>query len=261
MIQPRQQAATPGMRFVSMAAIAKKAALGLLAIAALPTLLAQQATQPKPVDSADLTPPSIPIVLFSFERQGLPVPTYLMAIAQDGNGHYAGTEMPAAPGSSTTAADPQPFGRPFSVTPATAVRILGLARNLQDFNVTCASNAKNIADTGKKRLTYSGPDGHGSCTYNYTDNKDALALTEIFEGIAETMDLGRRLDLLHRFDRLGLDDATSFLADEVSHGRALEIVTIAPTLRSIADDAEVMQRVRARAKALLALIPADAQPR
>jgi hypothetical protein len=223
-------------------------------------LLAQQPTQPKPVDTADSTASSIPVILFSFERQGLPVPNYLIAIAQDGNGHYAGSEVPATPGQSNmAAADPQPFGRSFSVSPETAGRILGLARNLNDFNVTCASKAKNVADTGTKKLTYSGPDGHGSCTYNYTDNKNAGALTETFQGIAETMDIGRRLDLLHRFDRLGLDDAMSYLSDEFSHGRALEIGTIASSLSSIADDAEVMQRVRVRARALLALIPA--QPR
>jgi hypothetical protein len=261
MTEPRQKAATAGTRFVSGAAVAKQAGLALVALAILPALFAQQAAQPKPVDSADQATPSIPVILFAFDRPGLPIPTYLMAIAQDGNGHYAGTEVPETPGNSAPAVEPQSFGRPFSVAPATAERILGLARNLQDFNVTCASNAKNIADTGKKKLTYSGPDGHGSCTYNYSDNKDVQAVTGIFQGIAETMDLGRRLDLLHRFDRLGLDDAMAFLADEVSHGRALEVVTIAPTLRSIADDAEVMQRVRARAKALLALIPADAQSR
>ncbi len=39
------------------------------------------------------------------------------------------------------------------------------------FNIECASKAKNIADTGKKTLSYTGADGSGSCTYNYSDNK------------------------------------------------------------------------------------------
>jgi hypothetical protein len=37
--------------------------------------------------------------------------------------------------------------------------------------------------------------------------------------------------------------------------------TIAASLRSIADDADVMQRVRARARTLLALVPADGDAR
>jgi hypothetical protein len=148
-----------------------------------------------------------------------------------------------------------------NITPATADRIFALGRKLDRFNIECASKAKNIADTGTKTLSYTAPDGAGSCTYNYSENKDVQALTEIFLGIAETMDEGRELDFLRRYDRLGLDDAMTFLAQEVSAGRALEVGTIAASLRSIADDADVMQRVRARARTLLALVPADGEAR
>jgi hypothetical protein len=120
---------------------------------------------------------------------------------------------------------------------------------------TCASKAKNVADSGTKTFTYIASGTTTSCTYNYTEVKDLDALTEIFQGMAETMDLGRRLDFLHRFDRLGLDDAIAFLAEEISSGRAIEVGIIEPSLRSIASDAQVMQRVRTKAAALLALIP------
>ena len=122
---------------------------------------------------------------------------------------------------------------------------------------TDAGKAKNIADTGTKLLTYTGPDGAGSCTYNYTENKDVQALTDTFEAIAETMDRGRELDHLRRFDRLGLDAAITFLAQEVSEGRALELGTIATSLRSITANPELIQRVRMRASKLLELIPAE----
>ena len=85
------------------------------------------------------------------------------------------------------------------------------------------------------------------------------ALTELFQAMAETMDRGRELDHLHRFDRLGLDAATKFLSDEIAAGNALEVGTIAPSLHSIAADTDLMQRVRARAQALLALVPPDAR--
>jgi hypothetical protein len=98
-----------------------------------------------------------------------------------------------------------------------------------------------------------------SCTYNYTENMGVNALTGLFLAIAETMDEGRTLDHLHRYDRLGLDAAMSYLTQEVSAGRALELGTIATTLRSIADDAEVIERVRMRARALLTLVPEQAR--
>ena len=117
---------------------------------------------------------------------------------------------------------------------------------------------KNIADTGTKTLTYTGADATGSCTYNYTENKDVQALTDIFQALAETMDIGRQLDHLHRYDRLGLDEAMTSLAQEVASGRALEVGTIAPSLNSIAADGQVMERVRTKAKTLLAQVSKEA---
>ena len=73
------------------------------------------------------------------------------------------------------------------------------------------------------------------------------------------MDEGRKLDYLHRYDRLGLDAEIESFTREVSDGHALEMGTIAATLRSIADDPEVMQRVRTRASALLTLVPAQSR--
>jgi hypothetical protein len=250
----------PGVLPVSrMGAFAKRCAVFLLAFMLLPVLRAQD--KPGQVESTAATHPSIPTFSFSFERVGVSVPAFILVVAQDGTGRYAGTEV--AP--SVRAFDPvppaQPFGREFIVSSATAKKIADLAHALHSFTVPCASKAKNIADTGKKQLTYLGPDGQSSCTYNYSDNKDVQTLTDLFLALAETMDQGRRLDFLRRYDRLGLDDALSFLAQEVSDGRALEIGTIAPSLRSIADDEEVMQRARTRASTLLAQVPAASQPR
>lgn len=200
--------------------------------------------------------PARPQVSFSFDRKGLPVPTYQVIVSDDATGVYQGQEIPQSSGRGGAAdLPPQGFHRPITLTPATTARIFALTRQLKYFNLACASKAKNVADTGTKILAYTGPDGSGSCTYNYTENKDVQLLTDIFQGITETMDEGRELDRLHRYDRLGLDAAMTFLTQEVSAGRALEVGTIAASLRSIAADSDVMERVRTRAGALLALVP------
>ncbi len=201
-------------------------------------------------------PPARPSVSFSFNRPGLPVPVYQVTIEQDGAGSYKGQYAPQTGASDQS---PQAFQRPIRVSAATATRVFDLSRQLNHFDKACASKAKNVADTGVKILSYTGPDATGSCTYNYSEDKNVQALTDIFLGIAETLDEGRQLDHLHRYDRLGLDAAIKFLALEVTEGRALEIGVIADSLRSIAGDAEVMDRVRARANTLLALIPPTAQ--
>ncbi len=220
----------------------------LLSSALGSTLHAQQA--PPLLETA--THP-IAEVRFAFERPGLPIPKFTLGVNEDGTGTYTAQDA--------SSQSPQQIHREFTLTPATTKKIFALTHAAHLSPEVCASKIKNIADTGKKTLMYTVSGLMDSCTYNYSENKNVQALTETFQGIAETLDMGRRLDFLHRFDRLGLNDAISSLDHEISAGRAVEIGTIASSLRSIASDAELMQRVRTRATALLALIPADDPPR
>jgi hypothetical protein len=237
--------------------LARLSSIALVLVASFAPLRAQDSPSPAQPASSSLAQ-----VSFSFDRKGLPVPTYRFIVNRDTTGAYQGQEIPPSSGPAASAELPSERedaggggGREGNGT------MKALRRQLKLFNIPCASKAKNIADTGTKTLTYRGSDGSGSCTYNYTESKDVQALTDIFEGIAETMDEGRELDRLHRYDRLGLDAAMTFLAQEVSAAHALELQTIAPTLHSIADDPDVMERVRTRAGALLAQIPDVDSPR
>jgi hypothetical protein len=224
----------------------------------LPVLLAgaQTAAVHGTEDSAGVS--AIPHVSFAFERAGFEIPRFTLDIDAKGRGTYVGEQaMQSARGVSSDAAT-QPFSRDFSISAATAAKIFTLARQADHFNITCASKVKNIAETGAKTLRYAGADGAGSCTFNYSEDKPVVELMEILRGTIETMDKGRELDRLRRYDRLGLDDAMASLTAEVADGSAREVGTIAPTLRAIAADPEVLQRVRTRAAALLNLIPVDA---
>jgi hypothetical protein len=195
-------------------------------------------------------------VSFTFDRKGVLVSHYRLIVREDGSGTYEGNEIPSATAYGHPAdSSAVPFQHRITISQGTSEKIFATTERLNRFDVPCASKLKNIADTGTKTLRYEGQDGTGSCTYNFSENKDVQSLTQIFQGIAETLDTGRRLDQLHRFDRLGLDAAMKSLMDEVSAGRALEVGTIAPSLKSIASDTEVMARVRSRASTLLSQIP------
>ena len=138
------------------------------------------------------------------------------------------------------------------ISPTTAARMFAAAESLSRFNSRCASKAK-VADTGTKTLSYQGPLGTGTCTYNYTESKAVQGLTDTFLGMALTLSEGRRLEFDHRFDRLSLDVEMNALSDAARDGRAVEFGMIAGTLRSIADDPDVLERVRAKATTLLKL--------
>ena len=195
-----------------------------------------------------------PTITFDFVRNvaGAPVPKYTLTIHQDGTANYAGEAAPPTtrygPPASTEAI---PFQRELHLTATTTAHIFDLAGQLDHFKRDCASSAKNIADTGTKTFSYNGLDAQGSCTYNYTEIKELASLTQVIQGIAETLDFGRELARLHRYDRLGLDPAMISLTQEVKDGRALEIGTIGDTLRGIAEDPDVLARVRSKASALL----------
>src|SRR5438132_14104923 len=197
-------------------------------------------------------------VSFQFDRTGLPVPHFTLRIREDGTGRYQAdqAETPAT-ATSMRGQAAQHIDRPVNLTRDTVAKIFKAARGSNYFNIECASKAKNIADTGKKTLSYTGSDGSGSCTYNYSEIKTIDTLTNTFLAIAYTLDEGRRLEFLHRYDRLGLDAEMNLLSQEAEAGRALELGTIAAALAAIVDDTALIQRVRLRAQKMLEQVAAD----
>jgi hypothetical protein len=198
------------------------------------------------------------VLVFHFEHPGLPVPDYTLTLHEDGSGTYAATYAPAPSSGSyssqstmSPAGSSTPTSRPVTVSHATTARLFDKVRSTNRLQSGCESRQKNIANTGAKTISYTGPDGSGACTFNYTENKAVASVSETFQAIAQTLDEGRSLDLKHRYDRLGLDRELAVLAEAVHDGRAVEVATIAPVLESLMNDTQVMERVRKRAAGLL----------
>jgi len=203
-----------------------------------------------PQDLSSDKPPAE--VTFAFERPGLDVPQFSFELREDGSGFYRAQQAEKPPTNTSIRGEAaQRIERSLTLSAPMVTQIFSAARQLQSFNIPCASKLKNIADTGKKTLSYIGVDGKGSCIFHYSENKTVAKLTDDFIGIALTLDEGRRLDFLHKYDRLGLDAEMILLVDEVQAGQALELGTISHTLTSIAEDTALIQRVRSKAQQLL----------
>ena len=69
--------------------------------------------------------------------------------------------------------------------------------------------------------------------------------------MAETILEGARLEMLLQHDRLGLDEEMEFLTEAVEDGRAQQVCAIRDILERLAQDDDVLERVRKRARALL----------
>jgi hypothetical protein len=216
----------------------------------------------EPVDGAAPTASAasgaIARVTFQLDQEGAMVPRFTLAIEENGRVSYAAEQVVPAGAREGINATPatQHVEQRAVLTQATTTRIFELARASDRFNIACEALAKKVADLGRKTLSYSGPGGDGSCVYNFSEVKSVATLTQLLRGMAMTLDLARKLEFDHRFDRLGLDEDTSVLVDAIAEGRAVEVNMIAPTLHSIAEDTEVLDRVRARATNLLQRFPA-----
>ncbi|HKR95502.1 MAG TPA: hypothetical protein VJW55_09080, partial [Candidatus Angelobacter sp.] len=92
---------------------------------------------------------------------------------------------------------------------------------------------------------------HYETTFDYSDNKAITEINDIFQGISYTLEHGRKLQFLHRYDRLGLEDELKGMEETADTENLQELQVIAPTLKSIADDTAVLNIARDRAKRLL----------
>jgi hypothetical protein len=212
------------------------------ATAALALALSQTAS-PSPTASAQVT--------FAFEDAQLDPATYTLLIREDGSGHYQSTPGPAPAPNAIDGVAGAPVGRDIEVRDPLLSAFFQTARSHRLFATACDAPSSHVAFTGKKTVSYTGPDGHGECTFNWSRDQQLNQLAADLMAIAYTIDEGRRLATEHVHSRLSLDAELEALQDAFKDRRALEIENISAELESIANDEAVMNRARNRARALL----------
>jgi hypothetical protein len=223
-----------------------------LLVAFLPALgLFAQTPLANPAPSS----PTQASVRFSFDwAQGFPWQSYSITVQSDGKSHFDG--IPHADETNDTDA----YQQDFTMSDANRQKVFELAQKLHYFQGDYDSHLKHVAQTGKKSLQYQSPQANGSTTYNYSQNADIQQLTNLFTGIAMTIDFGRKLAYQYRYDKLGMDDRLKQLEDlQASHG-VEELEILAPMLRKIWKDPNLMNISRESARRLLLIIdqPASA---
>jgi hypothetical protein len=190
-----------------------------------------------------------PVIQVDYANSGQSPSQWTMTLRPDGTGHFR-SQMGKMLDSDPHAFNTPAVDRDIQVTTEFAARVFDVARRHNRFNEPCEAHLK-VAFQGWKTFTYSGPQGQGACTFNYSKDKEIQSLGESAEAVAETILEGARLELLLQHDRLGLDAEMEFLTDAAGDGRAQQICTIRGILERLAGDDEVLERVRKRAKALL----------
>lgn len=192
-------------------------------------------------------------IRFTYENPKLEPHKYVLVVGEDGSGNYLseGSAI-SVDGQSVSSLD-----RPIHVSKAVRDSMFAAARKNKLFGKSCDDGGKNIAFQGTKTLEYEGPDGQGSCIYNWSKNAQIGKLTDQFEAIAATLEEGSKLQRQYDHGRLSLDSEMEILEQMVREGRAMEIENIAPLLQRLSDDEAVLQRVQRRARTLLAAAPSE----
>ena len=184
-------------------------------------------------------------VIFLFEwEQGRPWISYSIKVQANGKAHFEGDPNAAEAGGG------DPFQQDLMVSEANRQKIFDLAKKVNYFQGDFDYH-KKIAQTGKKTLEYQSGAIHNSATYNWSQNPDLQSLTHIFQGVATTLDYGRKLAYQYRFDKLGMDARIRELEQLQQQGYIEELQAIEPILQKIADDPNLMRISRESAKHLL----------
>jgi hypothetical protein len=202
--------------------------------------------------TANVTPTAQ--IRFTYENPKLQPQKYVLTVEQDGTGHFRSEGSGQSDGQSMSS---EPQDRPIHISRTLREAMFTAARKSKLFAFPCDDGGKNVAFQGTKTLEYAGPEGKGSCVYNWSKNAQIEKLTDQFEAMASTLDEGSRLQRQYEHGRLSLDSEMEILEQMVHEGRAIELENIAPILQTLAGDEAVLQRVQRRARALLEVAKSD----
>jgi hypothetical protein len=191
-----------------------------------------------------------PVFQVEYSNPGLSPSHWTLALHPDGSGRFHSERGSDATAPVRTMETPN-LDREIQLSPAYAAHVFLSAHRHKLFAVDCDSHSK-MAFQGWKTLSYSGPEGQGACNFNYSKDKEIQALGESLLAVAQTILEGARLEMLLEHDRLGLDKETEFLVEAAGDGRAEQLGVIREILERLAADETVMDRVRKRARQLLA---------
>lgn len=188
-----------------------------------------------------------PMFQLDFSNPNLIPAQWSLEIHPDGTGHFRSVRGDAMP---TEDFEPPDINRNIQVSAQFAHHVFQVAERKRLFHAGCESHL-NVAYQGTKKFSYDGPEGQGSCEFNYSRDNDIQALSDSLISVANTLIEGARLQILLQHDRLGLDKETETLVESANDGRAQQIGSIRDILVRLENDPTVLDRVKRRARLLL----------
>jgi len=181
-------------------------------------------------------------ITFTLHFPGSEPEQYSITVQSDGHARYECTGK-----ISEQSDDRETYQTEFTFSDATRARIFDLTAQSHYFSGKIDSGRRKVAFTGDKKLVYKDGQRESAAAYNYSPVPSVQQLTALFQGVAATLEFGRRLAHYHRYQKLALDDELKQMEDQVRRGDLIELQSVKPVLQEIYDDSSVINMVRARA--------------
>lgn len=214
----------------------------------LATILIMVTVMARPQNRDTAENPAIPTITFDCLWEAATPQEYTFTLRSTGTARYVSSN-PARP-AEDRAQDPD-YEREFTFSSSGSAKAFSLAAQAKYFDGDFEYRKHQVASTGRKTLTYADMVRHFQTTYNWSENSAIDELTRYFQGVSSTIEHGRKLEFLHRYDKLGLEAHLKGMEEEAQSRYLAELAIIAPVLESIAGDSSVMNIARQRARRLL----------
>lgn len=185
-------------------------------------------------------PGNLPTLTYTKVLKGS-VPEYTSIIVNsDGNGSYDGRQLSETP-------DP----RPMKLSPETTQSLFRLAAKLGDFHSIRLESHVRVANMGLKTFIYQHDGKEYKVQFNYTRNKRAVELLNLFQGISDVEQHIGTLEYSSRYDVLGLPSALTQVEIDLNNKSLVDPQLMVPILKKIAGDSQYLHIAQLRAADIL----------
>ena len=144
-----------------------------------------------------------------------------------------------------------PAPRPLQISAGTTAQIFSLAESLNDFRSLDLDSHHKVANMGLKTLTYEAGKEINKVQYNYTENRTAQQLTDIFEKIGNVEEQIAQLEYAMKYDHLSLPQALRQIQEGLDDHNYVEAALMIPTLEKISTNPRFMHLAQARAQEIM----------
>lgn len=169
------------------------------------------------------------------------VPAYEeVVVNSDGTGSYDGRALNEAP-------HPRPFKLSLDVTQ----ELFRLAGDLNDFHNVQLESRKRVADLGLKTFTYRDGGQRYSTQFNYSTNRTASRLVDLFEKVSAVELHISALDYAMKYDHLGLPRQLTLIEIDLNNHSLADPQLMTGALEAIIHNPRYLVLAQDRAKRIL----------